>query len=494
MLNIKTLLITATLLGAGASAAAQAPAEMVVGLDSCRNMALTNNKRLKMAAESTRKAGYQRQEAFAAYLPAIDFTGGYMYNQKNVSVFGSDQLLPVKTFDLATQSYQFSLVKNPVTGEPVKGPDGQYIPEQVAYMPKEALEFDIHNLFGGAVTVTQPVYMGGKIVALNRLAKAAENAARAMESNQAQDIVTAVDAAYWQVVSLRAKDELATGYVALLDSLRRDVELMVQHGVATRSDLLQVEVKLTAAEVDLTKVRNGLVLSRMALAQLCGLPVDTPVTPGDCADDLVAAAARLVPAGTDADMDEVFSRRDDLRALGYAIEARHQQAKVALSSMLPNLAVVGSYGFSNPSLFKGFRHHVDGAFSVGAMLTVPVWHWGGNYNKYRAAKADETIARLELEDAREMVTLQVRQAAYRTSESLKLLAATQTNVAKADLNLKQARAAYREGMMTTDNVLEAQTGWLKARSENIDAAIDAQLCQVYLSKAMGTLDTPNRIH
>ncbi len=65
-------------------------------------------------------AHYQNREAFAAYLPSIDFAGGYMYNQKELSIFSSDQLLPTKTFNLEKQTYEFNLVKNPVTGEPIK--------------------------------------------------------------------------------------------------------------------------------------------------------------------------------------------------------------------------------------------------------------------------------------------------------------------------------------------------------------------------------------
>ena len=250
----------------------------VVSLDSCRQMALHNNKQMRIRAESVNMAHYQNKEAFAAYLPAIDFAGGYTYNQKKLSIFDSDQLLPTKSFDLATQSYQFNLVKNPMTGEPIKGPDGQYVPETVALIPKEAMTYDIHNVFFGAVTLTQPIYMGGKIVAMNRITKYAEEIARAMRNNEAENVVYAVDGAYWQVVSLKAKEELAESYVALLDTLRYNVNAMVEQGVATASDLLTVEVKLNQAQVDLTKVKNGLVLSRMALAQVCGLPVNTTFT------------------------------------------------------------------------------------------------------------------------------------------------------------------------------------------------------------------------
>lgn len=169
---------------------------MSVSLDSCRAMALTNNKQLRIKSESVKKAHYQNREAFAAYLPALDFAGGYMYNQKELSIFDSDQLLPTKTFDLKTQSYQFNLVKNPLTGEPIKGPDGQYVPETVALIPKEAMTYDIHNVFFGAVTLTQPIFIGGKIVAMNKLTHYAEMLAKEMHNNEAENVIYAVDAAY----------------------------------------------------------------------------------------------------------------------------------------------------------------------------------------------------------------------------------------------------------------------------------------------------------
>lgn len=476
------IVLTALALSATLSASAQGNG--VVSLDSCRSMALHNNKEMRIMAERVKAAGYQKKEAFAAYLPAIDFTGGYTYNQKKISVIDSDQLLPVKSFDLKSQSYQFDIVTNPMTGQPVKGPDGQYVPSSVALLPKEALTYDIHNVFFGAVTLTQPVFMGGKIVAMNRITKYAEELARAMHDNEAEDIIYAVDGAYWQVVSLKAKKKLADSYVNLLDTLYNNVNLMLQEGVATKSDLLSVAVKLNAAQVDQTKVDNGLVLSRMALAQVCGLPVNTVMTLED--EDVERVAPYQVAESYD--MQEVYDRRQDVRALELGVKIFEQKKRVAMSSMLPNLAIVGAYSFSNPNMFDGFKKRFDGAFSVGAMLTIPIWHWGGNYNKYRAAKSDVAISQLQLEDAKEKIELQVSQAAFKADESMKTYNMTCTNLEKADENLRQAQLGFKEGVLTTDNVMEAQTAWLKANSEKIDAEIDVHLCRVYLSKVLGTLN------
>ena len=121
------------------------------------------------------------------------------------------------------------------------------------------------------------------------------------------------------------------------------------------------------------------------------------------------------------------------------------------------------------------------------MVKIPLWHWGGNYNKYKAAESEQTIMRLQLEDAKEMVGLQVRQASFKAQEAIKTYQMTEANIAKANENLRTAQLAFAEGVATADNVMEAQTAWLKANSECIDALIDVHLCDTYLSKVLGTL-------
>ena len=460
-----------------------AQSSTVFTLDSCRAMALSNNKDLMISRQRIKTARYQKKEAFAAYLPAIDFTGSYMYNQKEIAILGEDALLPVKTFDPAKGTYEFNIAKNPLTGEPIKSPDGQYVPDQVALLPKESLTYDIHNIFFGAVTLTQPVYMGGKIVAMNKITGYAEKLAEAMHNSEAENVIYAVDAAYWQVVSLKAKHELATSYVELLDSLSYSVTRLVENGIATRSDQLAVAVKLNSARVDLTKVENGLVLSRMALAQVCGLPLDSQMTLADEEVFENVSPSEIAPY----DVNTAYEHRSDLQALELGIKIAGQTKNVARASMLPNLAVVGAYSFSNPNMFNGFQKKFNGAFSVGALLTIPIWHWGGNYNKYKAAESEETIMKMKLEDAKELVNLQVTQAGYRTRESLKTYQMTVSNLESAEENLRSANIGFKEGVLTSDDVMKAQTAWLKANSENVDAMIDVHLCNTYLQKVLGTL-------
>lgn len=459
-------------------------AEEPIPLDSCRSMALRNNKTMQMAAEKIKAAEYTKKEAFAAYLPGFDFSGLYLYNQKEISLLSGDQMLPTQSFDPATGSYQYNLVMKP-DGTPLTTPDGQVVPSQTAVIPKDAMTFDIHNTFVGAVTLTQPLYMGGKIRALNKMAEYGQQLAGQLYDNTAREVVYTVDAAYWQVVSLGEKKKLADSYIELLDTLRRNVEAMMAEGVATKSDLLNVEVKLNEAEIDLAKVENGLALSRMSLAQICGMPPDARFT---LVDETAGRSAFEDIPPVSYDMEQVYANRSDVKSLELAVKVYEQKQNAARADMLPNLALVGAYSFSNPNIFNGFDKSFKGMFSVGAMLKIPLWHWGGNYNKYRAARSERIVKELELDEAKEKIELQVTQASFRTNEAAKTLVATRSNLAKAEENMRQAQVGYREGVMPIDNVMAAQTAWLKANSENIDAEIDVRLCNVYLSKVTGTLN------
>lgn len=463
-------------------AIAMASSAQVVTLDSCRHMALRNNKEIQQASMGIEKAGYQRKEAAAAYLPQFDLTAGYIYNSRKVSLIKEDQLLPTKSFNPQTGQYDYNLLIDPTTGYPVQV-NGQYVPTTVALLPKSGMTYNIHNLMGGALTVTQPIYMGGKITAMNQITELAQQLAQEMLDGKVEDVIYNVDATYWQVISLCAKQKLARSYVGLVEKLDNDVKAMVNEGVATLANQLAVDVKLNEANVDLTKVENGVTLSRMLLAQLCGLPVNTMMTLADEGHDELNIS--LAPSTYN--LDEVYSKRHDVRSLELATKIYDQQVKVARSEMMPKLAAVAAVHATNPNSYDGFENRFGAAFSVGATLRMPLWHWGGLSNKVKAAQVEANVKRLELDDAKEKIALQISQAAFRYQEAFKTYEATKANLAQANENLRIADLAFKEGMGTIDDVLTAQTAWLKANSEKIDAEIDVQLTHEFLDKVMGTM-------
>ena len=341
----------------------------------------------------------------------------------------------------------------------------------------------MQNIWVGNVSLVQPVFMGGKIVNYNQITKFAKQLAESMNNLQLQDLIYKTDETYWQVISLVNKKKLADAYVDLLRKMDSDVTAMIYEGVATEADGLSVKVKLNEAEMAQTKVENGLALTRMLLAQICGLSLE---------EDLSLADEKLdnFPVETtqaSADLNEAFMNRNELRSLDLATKIYKRKERIALAEMLPNVALAANYFVTNPNVFNGFKNDFAGMFNVGVMVKVPLsgW-WEGTYRR-NSAKAETRIKTLEWQDAREKIELQVNQSVYKVNEAGKKLIASSRNMENAEENLRRANFGFEEGVIPALNLMEAQTAWVSARSSLIDAQIEVKLTEVYLSKALGKL-------
>lgn len=465
-------------------------AQTILSLDSCRALALANNKDLLISNEKINAAHYQRKAAFTNYLPSFSATGAYMRNQKEFSLLNADQK--------AALSGLGTSMAGPL--EQAGGIIAQLHPELASKIPElgasltsafnnagsslvDALRTDTRNVYAGAVTLTQPLYMGGKIRAYNKITQYAEELARQQHQGGMQEVIMSTDQAYWQVISLVNKKKLAEGYLKLLQQLDSDVEKMIAEGVATKADGLSVRVKVNEAEMTLTKVEDGLSLARMLLCQLCGLNLSSPVT---LTDENMDDIPLLAPE-THFDMSTAYANRPEIRSLELATQIYRQKVNVTRSEHLPSIALMGNYMVTNPSVFNSFENKFKGMWNVGVMVQIPIWHWGEGIYKTRSAKAEARIAQYQLEDAREKIELQVNQAAFKVNEAGKKLVMASKNMEKAEENLRYATLGFKEGVIATSNVLEAQTAWLSAQSEKIDAQIDVKLTEIYLKKSLGTL-------
>ena len=423
-------------------------------LDECRSLAIQNNKELQIAGEKVRVAGYDKQAALTKYFPQVSAMGTYMRNQKDIN------LLDDKT----------------VAGL------GKLLPIDVGAFT----HLDIQDVWLGNVSLVQPVFMGGKIIAYNQITKYAKELAQSMNDLKLQDVIYKTDEAYWQVVSLVNKKKLADSYVSLLRKMDPDVQALIEEGVATQVDGMSVRVKLNQAEMAQTKVDNGLALSRMALAQLCGLPLEESLA---LADENIESLPESASSTGSYSVEEAFINRQELKSLDYAVRIYKKKEKIALAEHLPSVALTANYLVTNPNSFNGFKNDFGGMFNVGVAVQVPISGWWEGTYKRNAARAETHIKQLELDDAKEKIELQVNQSVYKVNEAGKKLTASSRNKEKAEENLRHATIGFEEGVIPALNLMEAQTAWVEAQSDLIDAQIEVKLTDVYLSKALGRLSS-----
>ena len=468
-----------------------AGAQRVLSLDSCRQMALLNNKQLGVSKLKQEVAANMRKSARTKYLPHVSAIGSYQYTSEPISILSETQKAEFSNLGTAigaglSQSMADLMTKIPnlaaVMGR--VGPVTEQMLNGLGQKIVDGFDTDTRNMFVGSVMLTQPLFMGGSIIAMNKMADINEKlAANSMDARR-QAIIYRLDQAYWQVVSLYHKQQLAQSYLDLVKKLDTDVYKMIEEGVATKSDGLSVDVKVNEAEMTLTKVNDGLVLSRMLLNQLCGLPLNEQVTLVD-EQSTEIAVVELTPT---LNVEQAVANRPELKMLQNTVDLSKQTTNILKAGNLPQLLLTGGYAASNPNLLNGFQRKLRGFWNVGVTMRVPLWNWGDVMYKVRASKGATAIANLELEEARELIELQVNQTTFKVDEANKKLLMAKSNIQRADENLRMANLGFREGVISPTTVMEAQTAWLQAQSQKIDAEIDVKLSQVELQKSLGTLE------
>ncbi len=481
-----------------------AVAQQRLSLEACRKMAVENNKELIQSGIRKEMAACDRGVARANYFPKISAQGAYFYNASDISLIDDDASSMLRNGGTLVQN-QFqgkmteltqAIMSNPAAAqEYMSSPMWQTVIgalsqtdlsaalNQIGSQIDDALHFDIQNVFVGVVSVTQPVFAGGKIIAANKIASLAKDLEESRYDTKYQEVIVTVDRAYWQIVSIAAKKKLAESYAGLLDTMEKDMSLSVAEGVATRTDLLAVKVKSNEAHLLLSKSTNGLALAKMLLCKQIGLPLDSDILLADEGNDEIP----LPELAESKPMEEVFGDRPELKSLQIASQIYDNKIKVARADMMPTVAVTANYLVSNPNLNHGFRNRFGGRFAAGVVVNVPIFHAYEAGYKTKKAKAEAALYKTKLLDTKEMVSLEVSKISHERQEAIERLEMSRANMENAEENLRTATVGFAEGVVEANLALAAQTAWLQAHSEYIDAGIALQMATSDLQRAQGDL-------
>ncbi len=528
----KHILVTLLSLAAvAASAQETAPVAyngQALTLADCREMAIRQSQDLEQARIKMQMADYDRNIARANYFPKVSATGAYLYNNRDIALVNDSQSYLLQNAGTLLQSQlnaamagattqlsaamqqkmtqlMTAIQTNPaLAAEYMGSPMWQTIlgmlqntdPSSLAgLVPNiadpvnaigadvdQSMHPDLHNIWVGAITVQQPVFVGGKILYSNQMASLAQDLAASQYDMKYADIVVDVDQAYWQIISIANKRTLAIQYADLLHQMERDIEYAIEAGTATDSDALQVKVKANEAEMMRTKAENGLTLSKMLLCKRIGLPLDTELVLAD--ENLEMIPEPQLPV--DKSLEDIYACRPETRSLELAGKIYDKKAKIVRADMLPQVALTANYMVSNPNAFNGIQNNWNGGLlTAGVMVNVPLFHGLENVNRYKKAKAEASLYQHQYDDAKELIRLQVTQQRKLFTEAQEKLSMTRSNLDNAEENLRKANVGFEAGVVPTNTVLAAQTAWLSAHSEYIDAGIELQMADANLRKAEG---------
>lgn len=416
-----------------------------LSLEDCRERAKTQSRLLQQRDQDIAAAHARKQEVFTKFFPQVSTRGIYLHMQKELHLINWDQ--PLGSFNFL-------------------------IPDRLRHLGT----IDLRNVYVANITAIQPIFLGGRIRSGYQMASLAEKLQTELRATTATEVENKVDEAYWQVVSLVSKEKLLNQLVALLEQTVKNVDASIEAGVATKADGLSVRTKLSEAEVKRSQVINGLQLSKMLLADLCGLDEGTPFTLAD--EGTLELTLPSQTSHADEDLTLAIERRSEIRSLRLVDSIYRKRISLESSSLLPKVYGFASYSATNPNSFNGQKKEFGGQYYLGLMLEVPISDLFSGSLRRRTAQAEHRAKQLELAEARSKISLQMKQALRKADDARRSYDAAMKAVAMAKENMRYAKVGYEEGVIPLLNYTMAQTAWMSAQ----DSLIDAQI-QVLLSES-----------
>ena len=464
---------------------------MKLSMEQCRDMALTTSEELKQADNSLRQAELDDKIAATARLPKIEGSATGAYVLPDIEMTG--------------------------------------------------MELAMRGTYMAGLTLTQPIYTGGKISAGRQMARLGRQIADQQLRMTRMDVLVDADNAYWSYIAVRRKVRMLESYSTQMDTIYKQTSSAVAAGMAIENDLLRIEAKRTEIEYQLQRARNGADLCRMALCNVIGAPLDTAIEPTDTTFNIESPTAMsldiarrpevgLLEKQIDVNMQRIRDARSEMLptvglSAGYSYygniklngfadmgngttvpytqefrDVNMQRIRDARSEMLPTVGLSAGYSYYGNIKLNGFADMGNGTtvpytqeFRDGigiAMLAVkiPIFHWGESRKKLHKARYELDNSQLELQRNMRLMSIEAQQAVQNVEDGYRMIHTAESGLRQAEENLRVMRNRYAAAMSPLTDLLDAQSQWQQAQSNLIEAQTQYMIYRTDYLRATGQLE------
>jgi len=404
--------------------------------------ALRKSPTLHSAREGVRVAEAQRREAFTSFLPR--FSTSYSYKRLNEAPeFTLPVLIQLGLTPVATQS-------------------------------------GTKDNYNWAVEVHQPLFAGGGILANYQVYRTNLEAFRQEERTAVLDLVLEVQTAYLNIVKAEKLREVALSSLERLSAHRDMTRHFYEVGMVPRNDLLYAEVELANGQQALLRAENGLDMAKAKFNTLLRRNMDEPVA----VEDILAY--RPYEKGFSECLVTALERRTEIKTYALRVEQARKSVQLARSDYYPSVNLVGNYSrYGDEPGVSGSRYQDSESWYVMALANWNFWEWGKTKHRVDAGLGRERQANDALENSRDAVSLEMKNAWLLLKEAEKQISVTRKAVIQAEENYRITTERYREQVSTATAVIDAQALLTRANSDHTRALSDYMISLAGLKRAMG---------
>lgn len=335
------------------------------------------------------------------------------------------------------------------------------------------------NAASATLSLSQPIFTGGRVAATVSAAEADILAGREQLRRTEASVMQAVIQAYADVrrdqEALRIREENLRVLQRQLDESNARFEV----GEITRTDVAQSEARLASAEAQLSLAQSQLASSRAAYAAVVGQNPANLTTEPPIAD--------LLPADISQAFEAAENNNPQIRQARYAERGSNARLAAAKAERMPNLGVNASLGYQGPATpfeREDFVRQVRG----GATVTVPLFTGGLVSSRIRAAMERNNADRINVEIARRSVMQGLTDAWNQHLASKANITSTDEQVRAARIAAEGTRQEQQVGLRTTLDVLNAEQELRNAELAQVTAHRNEFVAASLVLAQMGQLE------
>lgn len=421
-----------------------AAAQGTYTLEQLKQLAVENNYNLRSARNAIEQSKEVKSEALTKYFPQVSALG-----------FGFQNNKPMIDLDIELPDAISHLIPQDL------------IPANISLMKKGVY---------GSVSAIQPVFLGGQIINGNKLAKVGVEASELQLEASEDQVELTTEQYYWQMVSLKEKQQTLKAVLDMLTQLEKDVNNMVRVGAVNRNDLLQVQLRKGEVESAQLELENGLATVSQLLAQHVGKtgePLDVTVPAG-----LPGGTVPALPVALRQDHQGALAATPQYRLLEKNVESHRLQHKLKVGQNMPSVGVGASYSYND-----WFDKSTNAM--VFAAVQVPISGWWGGSHAIKKQKLALQDAQEQMEDNGQKLVIRMNNAWSAIETSHKKLLIAHDAIEQAEENLRLNKDYYRVGSTKMSDLLLAQQQYQQARDRYTDAFADFQTKQLEYRQATG---------
>jgi TolC family type I secretion outer membrane protein len=326
------------------------------------------------------------------------------------------------------------------------------------------------------VSMSQPLYRGGRIEAGIDVAEANVLGARARLRTTEQTVLASVVEAYMGVLRDQAVLQLNTNSEQVLQGELAAARNRFQLGAATSTDVATAESRLSNASASRIQAEGAFRSSLSNFERIVGVAPSNMTTP---------EALLLLPNSLEEAIAVALSESPTVLTAFYSEEAAQASLRSANGARLPTVSLSASTSRRPPS----WPDWAPPTFtsSIGVSVSVPLYQAGGEFSSIRSARENLSASRLSLEDARRTVRQSVTQSWQGLATARAQILARGDQVRASESALRGFRQEYEVGARTLLEVLNAEQDLLNARVSLVTSRRDEVVASYNLLSAMGRL-------